>query len=171
MHITNKKIKEMKKNLLLLGILCFGIVGLSAQEMTKNEEFKIEQTLFGVNKKLILESFISFDEGEEEGFWNLFNEYESKRIAIAQKHFELVKSYIHEYDALDDELTMQIFKESRAVDKAYNKLLNSYFKKIKKSAGVREAVQFYQLERYARNKIRSELFEEIPFLGEYKEVK
>lgn len=161
----------MKKNALLLAILCFGIVGITAQELTKNQEFKIEQTLFGVNKKLILESFISFDEGEEEEFWQLFDEYEQKRIAIAENHFKLVKSYIHKYNDLDDQLTLQVWKESQAVDKSYQKLLKSYFKKIKKSAGVREAVQFYQLERYARNKIRSELFEEIPFLGEYKEVK
>lgn len=161
----------MKKIVLLLSVFCIGMAGLSAQEMSKNEEFKIEQTLFGVNKKLILESFISFDKGEEEAFWLLFNEYEGKRIAIAEKHFELVKKYIHEYNDLDDVLTLEIWKESQAVDKSYQKLLNSYFKKIKKSNGVREAVQFYQLERYARNKIRTELFEEIPFLGEYKEMK
>ena len=144
----------MRKIAWLLAVLFIGSMALSAQEMTKGEKFKIEQTLFGVNKKLILESFISFDEGEEDAFWVLFDEYEVERIAIAEKHFELVKKYIEEYNELDDELTQQIFKESMAVDKSYNKLLKRYFNKIKKSSGIKEAVQFYQLERYATIKTK-----------------
>ncbi|MNC99020.1 hypothetical protein D3C83_171650 [compost metagenome] len=48
-----------------------------------------------------------------------------------------------------------------------DKLIASYYKKIKKGSGVKAAAQFFQFEHYVLSKIRAELMEQIPLIGEF----
>ncbi len=161
----------MKKLILIAFTACLLAPFAQAQTEESSAEFNIHQELFGTNKKLILESFIAHETDQEKAFWTLFDEYETQRLALAEEHFNLVKKYIASYNDLDDESTLALWKEAQAVDKSYRKLMDKYFKKVKKESGVKIAVQFRQSENYFRNRIRADIFEEIPFLGEFKELK
>jgi len=46
-----------------------------------------------------------------------------------------------------------------------DKLIATYYKKIKKDAGIRPAAQFFYLEGYILSKIRTEIMESIPEIG------
>lgn len=144
---------------------------VNAQNSENSYEFKIHQSLFRENKSLILLGFISNETDEEKAFWKLFEEYEKQRLEIADEQFELILRYIEEYNTLDDKSTEELFKKSVRLDKDHQKLKMKYYKKIKKSSGIKIAVQFVQAENYFGSRIRAHVFEEIPFLGEVDKLK
>jgi hypothetical protein len=47
-----------------------------------------------------------------------------------------------------------------------DKLISTYYSKMKKPAGVKAAAQFFQIESYLLSSIRAAILEEIPFIGE-----
>jgi hypothetical protein len=48
-----------------------------------------------------------------------------------------------------------------------DKLLDKYYKKIKKASVSKVAAQFFQLESYFLSEIRSAIMQEIPYIGEF----
>jgi hypothetical protein len=54
-----------------------------------------------------------------------------------------------------------------ALRKKTDKLMDQYYKKIKKASGSKVAAQFFQLEGYFLTQIRAAIFEEIPYIGEF----
>ena len=61
-----------------------------------------------------------------------------------------------------DEIMLEIIKLNAAQDK----LIASYYKKIKKQCGTSVAAQFYQIEWYLLSEIRTAILENIPVLGD-----
>jgi len=45
--------------------------------------------------------------------------------------------------------------------------MDQYYKKIRKSSGLKVAAQFFQVESYILLQTRNAIFEEIPFIGEF----
>jgi len=52
-------------------------------------------------------------------------------------------------------------KDAISLRKSSEKLIDSYYKKIKKKTDPVVAMQFYQIETYISNLIRSEILEEL----------
>ena len=50
--------------------------------------------------------------------------------------------------------------------KEYDKIIQKYYKSIKKSCGIKPAAQFFQIEAYFQSAIRKTIFENIPLIGE-----
>ena len=57
-------------------------------------------------------------------------------------------------------------KESMELQKNVDGLIVKYYDKIKKSVGVKQAAQFYQLEGYLLSATRIFILGNIPFIGE-----
>ena len=68
---------------------------------------------------------------------------------------------------LTDEKTDERIEQMISQRKQLDKLINSYYKKVKKESGAKVAAQFYQSENYILVAIRSSIVEEIPFIGEF----
>lgn len=148
-------------------LLVFSLVlATNAQDLTDDVDFY--QALFGMEKTAVVGSFIQLEDGDEatQTFWNLYDAYETERQAQGKKRFALLKKYAENYDSLDDAGTEELMKEMMALGKAYDKNIQSYYKKIKKQCGIKPAAQFYQLEAYFQSAIRKFIFENIPVIGE-----
>ena len=65
-------------------------------------------------------------------------------------------------DEKAEELMKQIMKQKKSLDK----LIDKYYKKTKKTSGVKDAAQFYQIENYILSAIRLQILDSIPFIGE-----
>ena len=76
--------------------------------------------------------------------------------------------YAEEYETLNDETTEQLIKEMITLGNEYNKLIQKYYKSIKKASGIKSAAQFYQLEVYFQSAVRLSIMEMIPFIGEFE---
>jgi len=132
---------------------------------SNSEEVDMIQSIFGMEKKAFVAELIQVDGVQEEAFWALYDEYETKRKDLGKRRIALLEKYAANYGDLDDATTSEILTEMMKLQSGSDKLIGTYAKKIKKSAGVTAAAQFYQVEGYIVSKIRAEILENIPVIG------
>jgi hypothetical protein len=161
-----KKIKTMipytKKSVLLIALLMF--FSSFSFSQSNAEDIDFYQSIFGMAKKQALTEFLQLD--EDDPFWNIYDEYEKERKELGKNRIELLTNYANNYLTLTDEKTSELIEQTISQRKKIDKLIVSYYKKVKKSNGAKVAAQFYQLENYILVAIRVAILEEMPFIGE-----
>jgi hypothetical protein len=85
---------------------------------------------------------------------------------LGKLRIELLEAYAATYDSMDDIKAEALLKDMIMLQTNTDKLISSYAKKIKKKVNVITAAQFYQIEGYIVSKIRSEIMENIPAIGD-----
>ena len=150
------------KKLLSIAILVFTTTSIFAQ--TQQEEIDYYQSIFGMEKKLVVAAFLDLEENDP--FWSVYNEYEQGRKELGQKRFKLIVDYAENYDNLTDEKTDELVKTNQDIRNSTTKLLNKYYKKVKKVSGSKTAAQFYQIENYFIIAITAQIYSTIPLVGE-----
>jgi len=156
----------MKKLLFTTMLMAITISAAFAQ--SSNDELEIIQSLFGMEKKAAVADFLQLEVDASESFWQVYDSYEVERKALGKKRVDLLNKYADQYLELDDEKTEALMKETIALSKSYEKLIVSYYKKVKKSNGVKTATQFYQIELFLKSYIRTVIFSSLPFVGEFE---
>jgi hypothetical protein len=150
----------MKKlGLLLLALFTFAFV--SAQ--TNKEEVDLMQAAFGMDKKAVVNAFVKVSTAERDAFWKLYDEYETERKNFGKERIDLLNQYVSNYSKLNNEFADSWTKEVIALSTKTDKLMVSYYNKIKKETNPVVALQFYQIEVYILSVIRSAILESIPF--------
>lgn len=156
----------MKKNLftLIMSIL----LSLSLTAQSDSENIDLVQAAIGISKKEAFTSFINLNETNKEDFWNLYEEYETKRKELGKERIILLEKYVAEYEKMDEEKTSEALANMIRMSNSFNKLTASYAKKMKKSVGAKPAAQFFQLETYINSVVRASIIENIPLIGEFE---
>ncbi|MGB5388342.1 MAG: hypothetical protein WBN20_16290 [Eudoraea sp.] len=152
-----------KKFVLALGFLI--AVGNISFAQSLQEEVEMFQAVFGMEKKDMTMAFMD-NEGDT-AFWMLYDEYEVQRKLLGQKRLQILVNYANNYGVIGDEQTDELMKVVMTQKKSLDKLIDKYYKKIKKSSGSKVAAQFYQLENYILSAIRLEILDSIPFFDEF----
>ena len=148
----------MKKiNFLIVAIL---FTTTSFAQSAQNE-IELIQSVYGMEKKEIVTSFVELDEDQKTNFWILYDAYELKRKELGKNKFAVLLKYVDDFGEILPEDAELIMKKSIAMRKKSDKLIDNYYKKIKKKTDPVVALQFYQIERYLTGVIRTELLEEL----------
>jgi hypothetical protein len=155
----------MKKTLLTTLMVGMAFVAFS---QSNKEEVDLVQSVFGMEKKAMAAEFIKLEGAPKDAFWVAYDEYEGKRKALGKKRLDLLNKYVTEYASLNETNTDEMIKEIMKQQGETDKLIVTYYNKIKKGSGVKAAAQFYQFENYILSKIRAEIMEEIPLIGEFE---
>ena len=148
----------MKKIVFL--VLAF-VVTTTGISQTFQDEVKLMQSIYGMDKKDIVAEFIELNSGQEDAFWKLYDEYEVKRKEIGKKKFEIIWNYVNDYGEIKPEDAEMMMNESIPLRKRSDELVDTYYKKIKNKTDPVVAVQFYQIENYLSDLIRIKLLEEV----------
>lgn len=143
------------------------LLSLSLTAQSDSENIDLVQAAIGITKKEAFSSFMKLNETNKDAFWNLYEEYETKRKELGKERIRLLEKYVIEYEKMDDEKTSEILDNMISMSDSFNKLTTTYTKKIKKSAGAKAAAQFYQLESYINSVVRASIIENIPLIGEF----
>ncbi len=158
----------MKTTNLISARLCSFLVGLflfagtfMINAQSNEDEVQFIQSIYGMEKRDIVEEFLELGETESSEFWRLYDEYEVKRKELGKKRFELVNKYVNDYGKVSPANADTFMKEAIQLRNKSNSLLDSYYKKIKSRTDPVVAMQFYQIERYLSDLIRIEILEEI----------
>lgn len=151
------------KKLLILAAICLSTVAFA---QSNKEDVDFIQSIYGKEKKAIVADFIKLEAAQKDGFWKLYDEYETQRKELGKQRIALLEKYAANYGTMDDATTSKTIKEIASLGSKTDKLITTYHKKIEKAAGAKPAAQFYQLEAYFLSKIRVAIFESIPFIGE-----
>lgn len=157
----------MRKSIsIIASIVLLAFVSSQALVAQSNkEETEFFQSIFGMEKKAAVASFIQLEEGD--AFWTLYDEYETERKELGKKRLEELTAYAENYESLNDEAYDALIKTMISLRKQNDKLTDAYYKKIKKASGSKVAGQFFQVESYFLSQIRALIMQEIPYIGEF----
>lgn len=149
----------MNKTLLsFLLVLCMSFMSMA---QTNQDELELMQSLYGMEKRDIVNEFIDLNENQETEFWAIYEEYEAKRKEIGQEKYRLLLSYVDDYGEVKNEDADIFMKKAIPLRIKSDKLIDNYYKKVKTKTDPIVAMQFYQIENYLADVIKMELLEEI----------
>ncbi|HRI19504.1 MAG TPA: hypothetical protein PLA68_01060 [Panacibacter sp.] len=153
----------MKK---LFVIVLLAVSTCSFAQNSMKDDIDIIQSLYGKNKKDLVNEFMKLPETQAAAFWKIYDAYETERKELGKKKIQLINDYAANYETLTDEKADELAKASLKNNMGYEKLYSKYYGKIKKVTGAVNAAKFIQLETYIQTAIRSEVQDAIPFIGE-----
>jgi hypothetical protein len=97
----------------------------------------------------------------------LYDEYETARKELGKDRLDALTAYVENYDKMDEAKYDETIGKMISLRDSNDKLLDKYYKKVKKASGSKVAAQFFQLESYFMSQIRATIMEEIPYIGEF----
>jgi len=157
------------KHLILFNF--FGLVLFSSFAQTNKEDIDLVQAIYGKEKKAIVYNFIvPTDDAKKTAFQGLYDAYETERKSLGQKRIALLEKYASVYGNMDDKATDDVMMQTMELQKKVDGIITTYYDKIKKSVGLKEAGQFYQIESYLLSATRIYILGNIPFIGELEKA-
>src|SRR5262245_41373931 len=125
----------MKKILSLMIISLSFIVFASAQQ----NEYEYIKTQFHSDKKTLLMNYLKLSDSSAAKIWNIYNNYEKERGALADSRFANLKVYADQYKNMTDEQADKMihsFFENNAKQQSIEK---KYYSQVKKALGAKTA--------------------------------
>ena len=153
----------MKKIILLMAAMVLAVFTFA---QSAKEEVDFVQAAFGMEKKAVVAAFVQPTEIQNDAFWRLYDEFEVARKENGKKRIELLGQYAMLYNSMTEEQAELWMKDVIKLSAATDKLIVTYYKKIKKATSPLVATQFYQIEEYILTAIRMEVLDGVPFIGE-----
>ena len=156
----------MRKNkfYLVAVILMATVFGHTMNAQSNKEEVDFMQSIFGMEKKAIVTEFLAIESSDP--FWEVYDAYETERKELGKKRIDALSDYVSKYNELNDDKYDDVVKTMISLRKSTDKLIDTYYKKVKKVSGPKVAAQFFQIEEYFLSAIRLDLMEGIPYIGE-----
>jgi hypothetical protein len=151
----------MKKYILITFAL---FLASFAWSQSDKEEIDLIQAAFGMDKKAIVADFVQLTETQKDAFWTLYDEYETKRKEYGRERIELLKQYAEQYMTMTSEQADTWTKKVMELQVKTDKLITTYYEKVKGISDGVVATQFYQIENYILSIIRMKILQEVPFL-------
>ena len=142
---------------------------VSLYSQTEDEDIDYIQSIFGEERREIYEEFIQAEGTAGTEFWRLYDDYEVRLLSMGKRRFELLDRYADNYDNHTPEQLNELMGNIIQQKTNLDKLINSYYKKIRKASGPKVAAQFWQMENYMLAVTRTAIMETIPFIGELDE--
>jgi len=155
----------MKKYILITFAL---FLASFAYTQSNKEEIDLVQAAFGMDKKAIVADFVQLSDTQKDAFWTLYDEYETKRKDLGKERIELLKQYAEQYMTMTSEQADTWTKKVMELQTKTDKLIATYYEKVKGVSDGIVATQFYQIENYILSMIRMEILQEVPFLKKTK---
>lgn len=153
----------MKKIHFILALIA---TSFSFAQSSMKEDVAIIQSIFGKEKKELVNQYMAVAIDKSDEFWKIYDEFETERKTLGQTKINIVNEYVVNYTTLTNEKADELVKATLKNNMDYEKLNEKYYGKIKKSIGALEAAKFIQLEGFIQNSIKNTLLSSIPFIGE-----
>ncbi|MCX2744455.1 hypothetical protein OO013_11295 [Mangrovivirga sp. M17] len=151
------------KNILIL----FSVICLSSTIQAQSEA-EILMDMFELEKKTAIAEFMGLSEGRAVHFWEIYNDYESKRKKISKERVDLIKDYAANYSSLTDEKIDKMVNEMISIQEDELALRVKYYKKIKKELGGTVAGKFFQAEDAINTMVKASIYDDLPMLPDKK---
>lgn len=151
----------MKKYLLIVAAAFLTSLAF-AQSYT--EEVDLMQAAFGMAKKDIVSAFVQPSASQSDAFWAVYDQYETARKELGKQRIVLLEQYAEQYENMTAEQADAWTPKALALQKKTDKLIATYYKKVKAASDGLVATQFYQVESYILTGVRIELLDGIPFV-------
>ncbi len=153
------------------GIVFFSLLASMASAQSNKEDIDIIQSMFGKQKKELMQAYMTIPEDKKAGFWTLYDQYETDRKALGRERIAMIEAYANEYATMDDKKATDLMNRKMKWLGDYSKLQKKYYDLMVKQIGGLQASKFFQLEDYLENNIRLYIQDQIPFIDELDKTK
>lgn len=153
----------MKKLSMFIAAIFFVSIAFAQDSQIKNE-MELMQDAFGLQKKDVMTEFVDLNGVNADDFWKLYNEYEVARKEMGQEKMDLLYRYTTHKGAVSNTQAENLMKRAIPLRKNYDKLVEKYYKKIKKATNPLVATQFYQIEHYIADGINFTILDNVDFI-------
>jgi hypothetical protein len=143
-------------------ITLFMLFGVASAQ-TSGEEIDYIQAMFGMEKRAAVKDFITLQDSEKDSFWKYYDEYEAKRKVYGKERIILLDKFVDKFDTMSDQESDAWMKSVLSLRDKNEKLIEAYYKKIRKTCSASVAMKFYQIESYILAGIRFQILENVPF--------
>ena len=151
---------------MILAGLMPALFGFSQSDV---EEIDLIQSIYGMEKKAIVEEFVQPVTLNRVPFWEVYDKYEVERKAIGKERITLLNEFAEKYETMTNEEADAWMKKVIKLGTKQQNLLGKYYTSVKKVTSPIVAMRFYQVESYLLTAIRLEILDSIPFLEENDE--
>ncbi|TMI64646.1 MAG: hypothetical protein E6H07_01645 [Bacteroidetes bacterium] len=158
----------MKRVIILSAVLMLSTC-MFAQ--SNKEDVDLIQSIFGKEKKELVQVYMTIPEAKSVKFWSLYDVYETARKKLGQERIKIIEAYATNYETLDNKKATDLTTKKLAWADKYTKFQQLYLTKFTAVIGGLQAAKFIQLEDYIENCIRLSIQEDIPFIGELEKTK
>jgi hypothetical protein len=134
-----------------------------ASAQTSNDEIDYIQAMFGMEKRAAINDFITLEDAERDIFWKYYDEYEAKRKVYGKERIILLEKFVEQFETMSDQQSDAWMKSVLPLREKNEKLIEVYYKKIRKTCSPSVAMKFYQIESYVLAGIRFQILESVPF--------
>jgi hypothetical protein len=148
--------------------MAFFVLAMGGYAQQSQSEIELMQAVFGMEKAQVVMQFVKPGDEYMPQFEALYNEYEEKRKELGKQSFELLTKYADEWEGMTNEQANDLMEKILKLREEREKLITTYYRKIKKETTPIIAMQFYQVEVYILAVIQAKLYDSIPFVGEQR---
>src|SRR4030095_8947166 len=135
----------MKKVSILFAVFMLS-TGLFAQ--SNKEDVDLIQSIFGKEKKELVQAYMTIPEAQSAKFWSLYDTYETARKKLGHERIKIIEEYATHYDKLDSKKASELVTKKFAWADKYTKFQQLYLTKFTAIIGGLQAAKFMQLEDY-----------------------
>src|SRR6188508_23349 len=98
--------------------------GVFAQ--SNKEDVDLIQSIFGKEKKELVQVYMTIPEKQSAKFWTLYDTYETARKKLGQERIKLIEAYATNYETLDNKKATELVTKKLAWADKYTKFQQSY---------------------------------------------
>jgi hypothetical protein len=148
----------------LFSILILVALPLISNAQQINDEIKLIQSAFGMEKRALVEQYMGLP--ADSGFWPVYEAYEVERRALMKDRILIINEYLEKLPTLSDSDADRLALKAMKNNASLTGLTAKHYKKIKGAIGSLNAAKFVQLENYVQSTILLAISEGLPFIGE-----
>jgi hypothetical protein len=132
---------------------------LSAQTA---EIVELSREVIQTERKMIVSGNMSFTDEEGRRFWPVYDNYDSEMREVNDRLVQLVRTYIEEYETMNDKQADGILREFLDIKADRISLKRSYLRRFKRTLPKRKLLRFYQLDNKLDSIIDFDLARGVP---------
>jgi ribosomal protein L7/L12 len=111
-----------------------------------NNAIEMTRTLYQADKKAIVAENLGLTDKESEGFWKVYNEFQTDLMKVNDKKLNVIKKYAAHYEGLSNEVAKTLLDDQFKAQKEEIKVRESYRSRFGKILPAWKVARYYQIE-------------------------
>jgi hypothetical protein len=154
------------KVITVLAAILFNCLTFVAKAQKSAAELQAVANLLTVQKKDAVAKLVSVSGKDSIAFWKVYDDYQKDNEKFMMDRISLYEGTANSYNNLNNGVADSLASKYFANRGGQEKLLETYYKKIKTATNPVVAFQFYQAETYLLTLIRANIMNQVPTYGE-----
>jgi len=144
--------------------LVVAVLFAAASTFAQESAIELMRQDLKTQKVELMGASLPLTEKEAGAFWPIYRDYDHELSKIGDRRIAVLKQVAEKYQSMDETTAQKLVKESFGIAKDRTSLLEKYYKKIAKAAGVITAARWLQVENEMLTIIDAQVIDQVPLV-------